>query len=276
LDEPPPPPPPFTVRVKVWFAGVPTPLLAVIVREYVPALPDAGVPLSVAVPFPLSLNVKPLGSVPVSVSDGVGDPVVVTLKLPAAPTVNVVLFALVIVGAVVTVKATPLLATPPTVTTTAPVVAPLGTGTVMLVALQPVGEPATPLNVTVLVPCVDPKFVPVIVTTVPTVPEVGHRLVIAGVLVLVLVNVQVWISWVAVSPPVPPVKPTYATLPPTVVGILIGHVYENDPLVVVSIMVMTRFVPSYDMCTWKGSPLCKFTPDPLMSTAGIVGQTPLV
>jgi hypothetical protein len=31
LDEP--PPPPFTVRVKGWLAGVPTPLLAVIESE---------------------------------------------------------------------------------------------------------------------------------------------------------------------------------------------------------------------------------------------------
>jgi hypothetical protein len=31
LDEP--PPPPFTVRVKVWLAGVPTPLPAAMVRE---------------------------------------------------------------------------------------------------------------------------------------------------------------------------------------------------------------------------------------------------
>jgi hypothetical protein len=45
-------------------------------------------------------NVTPLGSVPVSLSDGVGVPVVVTVKLPAVPTVNVVLLALVIVGAV--------------------------------------------------------------------------------------------------------------------------------------------------------------------------------
>ena len=75
-------------------------------------------------------------------------------------------------AAVVTVKATPLLATPPTVTTTLPVVAPLGTGTVMLVALQLVGVPAVPLNFTVLVACVAPKLVPVIVTEVPTGPDV--------------------------------------------------------------------------------------------------------
>src|SRR5215467_6477853 len=41
-----------------------------------------------------------LGSAPVSVSDGVGVPVVVTAKLPAVPTVNVVLLALVMLGAV--------------------------------------------------------------------------------------------------------------------------------------------------------------------------------
>ena len=73
---------------------------------------------------------------------------------------------------VVTVNVTPLLATPPTVTTTFPDVAPLGTGRVMLVALQLVGVPAVPLNFTVLVPCVAPKLVPVIVTEVPTGPDV--------------------------------------------------------------------------------------------------------
>jgi hypothetical protein len=45
------------------------------------------------------LNVTPLGSAPVSASVDVGDPVVVTVKLPAVPTVNVVVFALVIEGA---------------------------------------------------------------------------------------------------------------------------------------------------------------------------------
>jgi len=78
--------------------------------------PDAGVPLSVAVPFPLFTNVTPLGNAPVSVSDGVGDPVVVTVKLPAVPTVNVVVLALVITGACVlfTVRVKPWLAGLPT------------------------------------------------------------------------------------------------------------------------------------------------------------------
>ena len=66
-----------------------------------------------------------------------------------------------------------------------PVVAPLGTGTTMLVALQLVGVAAVPLNVTVLVPCDAPKFVPVIVTEVPTGPEVGLRLVMLGGVVTV-------------------------------------------------------------------------------------------
>ncbi len=79
-----------------------------------------------------------------------------------------------------TVKLTPLLATPPTVTTTVPVVAPLGTSATMLVALQLVGVASVPLNRTVLVPCVAPKFVPAIVTAVPTAPDVGVRLVMLG------------------------------------------------------------------------------------------------
>lgn len=88
---------------------------------------------------------------------------------------------LVIVGVGRTVKLTPLLATPLTVTTTLPVVAALGTGTVMLPALQFVGVAATPLNVTVLVPWLAPKFAPVIVMEPPTGPEAGLRLEIAGV-----------------------------------------------------------------------------------------------
>jgi hypothetical protein len=79
-----------------------------------------------------------------------------------------------------TVKFTPLLGTPPTVTTTLPVVAPAGTGATMFVALQLAGVAAVPLNVTVLVPCVAPKFAPVIVTDLPTPPDVGFKLAMLG------------------------------------------------------------------------------------------------
>jgi hypothetical protein len=74
-------------------------LLAVIVIGYVPAVPAAGVPASVAVPLPLSLKVTGLGNGPDSLRAGVGEPVVVTVNVPAEPTVKVVLFALVIAGA---------------------------------------------------------------------------------------------------------------------------------------------------------------------------------
>jgi len=79
-----------------------------------------------------------------------------------------------------TVKVTPLLATPSTVTTTAPVVAPLGTGSTRLPALQEVGVATVPLNRTVLAARVDPKFAPLIVTEVPTAPDAGDTLAMAG------------------------------------------------------------------------------------------------
>src|SRR5437899_968825 len=87
-------------------------------------------------------------------------PVIVT----ATPTAPLVGDSEVMVAVGSTVNAMPLLATPPTVTVTFPVVAPLGTGATMLVADHDVGVEVVPLNRTVLVPCVAPKFVPVIVT----------------------------------------------------------------------------------------------------------------
>jgi hypothetical protein len=108
----------FTVSVKVCWAAVPMPLLAANVRVYVPLVPAAGDPPSVPVPLALVVNVTPLGSAPDSLSEAVGVPVVVTVNVEDTPIANVVLFALVIVGAwsTVNVKAceagvpTPLLA----------------------------------------------------------------------------------------------------------------------------------------------------------------------
>src|SRR4029077_2289618 len=84
-------------------------------------------------------------------------------------------------GGAVTVNATPLLATPPTVTTTLPVVAPAGTCVLMLVADHVVGAAVMPLKVIVLAPWLAPKLVPAIVTAAPTTPLVGARLVTVGV-----------------------------------------------------------------------------------------------
>jgi hypothetical protein len=52
----------------------------------------------------LSRNVTPFGSVPVSVREGIGKPVVVTANVPVVPTVNAVLVALVMEGASFTVR----------------------------------------------------------------------------------------------------------------------------------------------------------------------------
>jgi hypothetical protein len=104
-------------------------------------------------------------------------PVIVT----GAPTAPVVGDKLVMFGADTTVNVLPLLATPLTVTTTFPVVAPVGTVATIDVAPQLVIVVAVvPLNFTVLVPCVVPKFVPVIVTDAPTAPDVGDRVVMLG------------------------------------------------------------------------------------------------
>jgi hypothetical protein len=101
-------------------------------------------------------------------------PVIVTLA-PTAPEPGE---RLVILG--ITVNATPLLLDPFTVTTTFPVVAAVGTGATILPAAQLVGVAVTPLNLTVLVPWVEPKLLPEIVTEVPTFPDVGDKLLILG------------------------------------------------------------------------------------------------
>src|SRR5438552_15330733 len=88
---------------------------------------------------------------------------------------------LVMLGAgTVTLKLTPFLATPPPVTTTFPVVAPLGTGATILVALQLVGVAAVPLNVTVLVLCVAPKFPPLLSFPARRSSDLGFRPVMLG------------------------------------------------------------------------------------------------
>lgn len=76
----------------------------------------------------------------------------------------------------VTVNCNPLLAIPATVTTTLPVCDPTGTRTTMVLAFQLVGVAVIPLNVTVLVPCAEPKLLPEIVTSVLGEPDVGFRL----------------------------------------------------------------------------------------------------
>ena len=67
-------------------------------------VPTAGVPARVAVPSPLSTKVTPVGRAPDSARPAVGLPVDVTVKVPAEPSVKVVLLAEVIAGAASTVS----------------------------------------------------------------------------------------------------------------------------------------------------------------------------
>src|ERR1700720_1974673 len=105
------------------------------------------------------------------------------LALPARPTVPISP-SVHPLGNGVTAKLIPLLAWPDTVTTTFPVVAPLGTVATIPVKLHVDTEAEVPLKVTALPPCDDPKSVPVMITEVPIAPEVGDKLVMAGAVAL--------------------------------------------------------------------------------------------
>src|SRR5713101_3860214 len=128
-------------------------------------------------PQVVTVAVVPLNvTVPLPCEEPKFDPVMVT----AAPTAPAVIDKLVMLGAGTTVKFTPLLATPLAFTATLPVVAPLGTVTPMLDAPQLVTVAVVPLNVTVPLPCEEPKFDPVIVSAAPTAPVVIDKLVMTG------------------------------------------------------------------------------------------------
>jgi len=96
-------------------------------------------------------------------------PVIVTEEL-GAPLVGKMD---VMVGPDTTENPTALLGAFATVTTIDPVVAPTGTGTEMFVSDQLNGTAATPLKVTVLVPCGTPKFVPATAIIVFVLPDEG-------------------------------------------------------------------------------------------------------
>jgi hypothetical protein len=83
-------------------------------------------------------------------------------------------------GARDTWKASPLLWAPSTIITTFPVFAKFGTVAIIRVVLQLVTVAAIPLKVTVLVPWLARKLVPMIVTEVPGAADVGDRLLILG------------------------------------------------------------------------------------------------
>jgi hypothetical protein len=112
------------------------------------------------------------------------EPKFVPAIVTVAPTAPVLVERPLIVGVGRTVNGDPALTTPLTVTTTLPdPVAPDGTVATMDVLLQLVIEAVVvvPGKVTVLVPCDEPKFIPVIVTVAPTAPVLVERPLIVGV-----------------------------------------------------------------------------------------------
>jgi len=126
----------------------------------------------------------------------------------SAPTAPLVGERVVMLGAGTTVKVDPLLATPPAaVTTTLPVVAPLGTVAVMLLAPQMVTVALTPLKVTPPLPWVAPKFVPAITMDDPTAPVFGVNDVMLGTAVTVNVTPELAIPPAAVTTTLPVVAP---------------------------------------------------------------------
>lgn len=166
-------------------------------------------------------------------------PVIVT-GVPAAPRLG---DKPVILGAAATVKATPLLGSPKTVTTTFPVVAPLGTGVTIPVPFQPVGVAMIPLKVTRLDPCVAPKFVPLIVTEVPTEPDVVERLVILGVGVVTVKFTPLLAAPDTVTTTLPDFAPLGTGTPMLVILQLVGE--ATTPLNVTLLVpcVAPKFVP---------------------------------
>src|SRR5207247_1462116 len=120
---------------------------------------------------------------------------------------------LVIVGALaVTVKLLLLVAVPPgVVTLSGPLVAPLGTVAAIEVEEFTVKPALVPLKVTAVAPV---KFVPLIVTLVPTAPLVGVKLVIVGGLSTVKLPVLVAVppGVVTAIAPVVAVAGTFAVI----------------------------------------------------------------
>jgi len=145
-----------------------------------PVVAPAGTVATIDVAFQLPIVVAsvPLNAtVPLPCDAPKLVPVIVTL----APMTACVGDRLVMFGVGTTVKLAPLLALPPTVTITLPVVAPLGTVATIEVLLQlAILVAVVVLNLTVLEPCVDPKFAPLIVTDAPTAPDVGDKLLMLG------------------------------------------------------------------------------------------------
>ena len=93
-----------TDSTKFCVADGPTPFWAENVTGYAPALPGAGVPASVPVPFEFGVKVMPGGRAPAMASVALGNPVLVTVNALGTPRPKRPAAGLVIAGAWLTVS----------------------------------------------------------------------------------------------------------------------------------------------------------------------------
>jgi hypothetical protein len=219
----------FTVNTA---ALVPVPTGVVMLSR--PVVAAAG---TVAVIAVADVTVKLVAAVPLNrtaVAPVKFVPLIVTL-VPASPLVGV---KLVMVGGLSTVKFVALVAVPPDVETlSGPVVAAAGTVAVMAVAEVTEKVAAAPLTRTAVAPV---KFVPVIVTVLPTTPLVGVKLVIVGGLIIVklLALVPVPAGVVTLSGPVVAPAGTVALIAVAEVTVKLALVPLNR-----TVVVPVKFVP---------------------------------
>ena len=170
------------VIVKVCVTE-PLALVAVKVRVEVPAV--VGVPEMVAVPLVFALKVKPAGRVPVSASVAVGEPVVVTVKAKAFPTVSEVEAALVnLVAVPITIESVAVAVPPAFLAVRVSVEVPAVVGVPAMVAVpSPLLVKRTPVGrfpVSVMVAAGEPVVVTVKENAAPTTPVAEPALVIFG------------------------------------------------------------------------------------------------
>ena len=133
---------------------------------------------------------------------------------------------------------------PPTVTEIFPVVAPVGTVVVMEVAVLAVTTVVVPLNATVLLTGVGSKFVPVMVTVVPTGPAAGVNEVIVGsgaVTVKLVALVAVFPATVTVIAPVVAPAGTVVVKDVAVLAVTIDVVPLNATVLLAAVVL--KFVP---------------------------------
>jgi hypothetical protein len=200
--------------VCVEFTVNSMPLLAIppaVVTTTLPVVAPVGTTavMLVSLQGPTVVAVTPLNfTVPVPCDSPKPDPAITT-DVPITPLLGV---SPVMLGVGTTVKLMPLLAPPAVVTIMFPVVAPAGTTAVMLVSLHgPTVVAVTPLNFTVLVPCVVPKPDPAITTEEPIVPLLGVRLVMPGAGTTVKLMPLLAMPLAAVTTTFPVVAPTGTT-----------------------------------------------------------------